>query len=187
MTSRTHDVGAVAALLTAGIYFPPTNLGIATLIVALIANVVGSLLPDIDQASNRLWDLLPGGNFIGKILKKIFLSHRTLSHSFLGVYLMYKINEWLIFKIFNPTFVDPQIIFWALMIGYVSHLILDGLTEGGLPLLWPIKWKFGFPPIRSWRIKTDGWFEKWVVFPLIIIFIIRFSWLHWQELVGLIK
>jgi len=100
---------------------------------------------------------------------------------------MYKINEWLIFKIFNPTFVDPQIIFWALMIGYVSHLILDGLTEGGLPLLWPIKWKFGFPPIRSWRIKTDGWFEKWVVFPLIIIFIIRFSWLHWQELVGLIK
>jgi hypothetical protein len=41
-----------------------------------------------------------------------------------------------------------------------------------VPLLFPFSWKFGLPPIRSWRIKTGHWVENLLVFPSLIIFII---------------
>jgi len=180
MLSRTHDIGAFAALLSVAAYYSPSHLGPATVIVALIANIVGALLPDADQASNRLWSMLPGGNFLGRYLRRIFISHRTLSHSLLGVFIIYKLNYWLIFKLFNPVFVDAQIIFDALMIGYLSHLILDGLTEEGVPLLFPLTWKFGFPLIKSWRIKTGHWFENWIIFPGISLFILYLLFVNWS-------
>ena len=172
MLSRTHDIGAFATLLTATIYLQPSHLGMATVSISIIANIIGSLLPDIDQASNRLWDMLPGGNLIGKILRNIFLSHRTISHSILGLFLIYKFNYWLLFALFNQTFVNPEIIIYSLIIGYLSHLFLDSLTEEGIPLFFPIKWKFGFPPVKKWRIKTGRWFENWVIFPSISSYIL---------------
>ena len=187
MLSRTHDIGAFACLLTATIYYQPTGLSVATIIVALIANIVGALLPDADQSSNRLWDLLPAGNFIGKIFRNLFLSHRTLSHSILGFYLIYRLASWLIFRLFNPVFVDPQIIFYSLMIGYLSHILLDGLTEGGIPLLFPIKWKFGFPPIHSWRIKTGRWFENLVIFPGIVAYIFWIGYSNWPIITKVLR
>lgn len=172
MLARTHDLFAFGTLLTAAVYFPPQSLGAATVIVAIIANIIGALLPDIDQASNRLWDLLPGGNLIGEVLKNLFGGHRAVTHSVIGVVVVYKLIAWLIPQLLNPNFVDSQLVVVALMIGYVSHLVLDGLTEEGLPLMFPLKINFGFPPIKSWRIKTGKWFENWVVFPAIIIYLI---------------
>jgi inner membrane protein len=172
MISRTHEAGAVAALLATATYLPSANMGVATIITALIANTIGALLPDIDQASNRLWDLLPGGNFIGKILRNLFLAHRTLSHSFLGFFIVFKAAFWLIPKLFNGQFVDPKIIIYALLIGYGSHLVLDLITTDGLPLLFPIKWKFGLPPWKFLRIKTDHWVENWIVFPGLVVYVL---------------
>lgn len=157
------------------------------MIVALIANIVGTLLPDIDQASNRLWDLLPGGDFLGEILKDLFLAHRTLSHSILGLTLVYFGGWWIIPKIFNANFVNTGIVFDALLIGYISHLLLDGLTEEGLPLLFPIKWKIGFPPIKKLRVNTGKFTEKWIVFPLILIFTVWITVSNWKMLWGYIK
>lgn len=171
MLSRTHDLGAFASLITVVVVYPQTHLGMSTVIVALVANIIGSLLPDADQASNRLWDLLPGGNFLGRVFRHLFLGHRTISHSFLGAHLVYLASQWLIPRLFNNGFVNPTIIINSLMIGFVSHLILDGLTEDGVPLLFPLSWKFGIPPIRSWRIKTGHWFENRVVFPGIVVYI----------------
>jgi len=65
MTARTHDVFAFASLITVAAIYPPNSLNLATLFTSLIGNVVGALIPDMDQATNRLWDLLPGGNFVG--------------------------------------------------------------------------------------------------------------------------
>jgi inner membrane protein len=187
VVAKTHNLVAFAALLTATVYYPPDKLTLATLILALVANVVGSLLPDIDQASNRLWDLLPGGDGLGKILKNIFLSHRTLSHSILGIYLVYKIVYWLLPKLFNPNFVDYQTIAIALLIGYMSHLAADGITEEGLPLLFPLKIKFGFPPIKSWRIKTGKWFEKYVVFSGVIVYLLGLILSKWMVILNILK
>lgn len=179
MIARTHSVGALALLLTAGVYLPPQQLSVATTVVVLVANEVGALLPDIDQASNRLWDLLPGGNFLGKIFRNVFLAHRTLSHSLIGIFLVYEGGLWLIPKLFNPLFVNPTLIFYSLLIGYLSHLLLDSFTEEGLPLLFPLKWKFGFPPFKKMRIKSGRWFENFIVFPVIVLYILWFSISHW--------
>lgn len=179
MIARTHDVGAVALLLTTTVWLKLGTVPTATIIACLIANQIGALLPDIDQASNQLWELMPADRIFSKFLNKLFGSHRTLSHSILGLVIIYKISEWLIFKLINPSFVNSGLVFWALMIGYVSHLFLDLLTEEGLPLLFPIKWKFGIPPIKKMRIKSGKWGEKYIVFPLILFYIIWFTITHW--------
>ncbi|SPW32689.1 Inner membrane protein ydjM [Edwardsiella tarda] len=33
----------------------------------------------------------------------------------------------------------------AMIIGYLSHLLADMLTPAGVPLLWPIRWRFRLP------------------------------------------
>lgn len=172
MTSRTHDLFAFASLLTFTAYYPPKSLNITTIFTSLISNIVGALLPDLDQASNRLWDLLPAGNFIGRILRRLFLSHRTISHSLLGVYLVHRLLLFLLPKIFNPQFVDIKIIYFSVIIGFISHVSLDSFTEEGIPLFFPLKYKIGFPPIKSWRIKTGKWFERYVIFPGILVYLI---------------
>jgi len=187
MTSRTHDVVAFATLVTVASLYPPDSLRVSTVILAMVGNIVGSLLPDIDQASNRLWDLLPGGNMIGKVLKNVFIAHRTLSHSFLGAGLFYWLLSWIMPILFNPTYVDIPIVVASIMIGYLSHLTIDGLTEEGLPLLFPIRMKFGFPPFKKWRIKTGGWAEKLVVFPGTVGYIVWFGFNHHDKLLHLIR
>ena len=187
MTSRTHDVFAFASLVTVATYYPPATLNLTTAVSCLVGNIVGSLLPDIDQASNRLWDLLPGGNLIGKYLRKIFLSHRTISHSLLGVFLINKILLWLVPKILNPGFIIIELVHASIMIGFISHLLLDSFTEEGLPLFFPLKWKFGFPPIKQWRIETGKWFEKFVVFPAIIVYSLFFIGNNQEKLTAILK
>lgn len=187
MTSRTHDVFAFASLITIASYYPPSSLNPSTLVVSLVGNVVGSLLPDIDQASNRLWDLLPAGNSLGRIFRKLFLAHRTLSHSLLGIFLVHKLLWWFLPKILNPNYLNIDLIYYSAMIGFVSHLVLDLFTEEGLPLLFPVKFKFGFPPISSWRIKTGKWFEKLVVFPGIIIYSIWFAISNQAKFISIFK
>jgi len=168
--------------MMATVNYGPDNLAVPTVIVALVANLVGTLLPDIDQASNRLWDMIPGGNEIGKLLKRVLMGHRTVSHSLIGIMVVYWGMGWLLNRLLNNNFVNINAVFMALMIGYISHLVADGLTEEGLPLLWPIKWKFGIPPIKSWRIKTGKWFENWVVFPTVTLFLIWYLWENWRGL-----
>lgn len=172
MTSKTHNIGAVAALLTVYAILDQPNLNLVTVLLALIATVFGSMLPDIDQSSNRLWSMLPVGNVLGKMLRRIFLGHRTLSHSLVGLIVLFQINSWISPQIFNESIINIQVVTTALLTGYISHLVLDGLTEEGLPLLFPFKINFGFPPIKWMRIKTGKWFENWVVFPIIFVFLI---------------
>jgi len=87
---------------------------------------------------------------------------------------MYKFFQFLLPKFLNSNFIDPHIILVSLMIGYISHLISDGLTEEGIPLLFPLNVSFGFPPIKKMRIKTGRWFENFVIFPSIWIYLLWF-------------
>jgi len=91
MTARTHDAFAFASLVTVAVYYPPESLNLLTLFAAIVGNNIGALMPDMDSAANRLWDLLPAGNFLGRIFKRIFYKHRTLSHSLLGLFIIYKV------------------------------------------------------------------------------------------------
>src|SRR3990167_3342020 len=117
MTARTHDIVAFASLLTAASFYPPDKLNIPTVFTCLVANIVGALIPDMDQATNRLWDLLPAGNIVGKILRKIMLGHRTISHSLLGVFILYQILVRIIPVFFNENFVFSASVVFSIMAG----------------------------------------------------------------------
>lgn len=187
MTARTHDAFAFASLVTVASYYPPGNLNLLTLFAAIIANNIGALMPDMDSAGNRLWDLMPAGDVLGKVFRRVFYKHRTLSHSFLGVFLMYQLFNLLLPKFLNPSFIDPKIILFSLMIGYGSHLISDMLTKEGLPLLFPFKVDFGIPPISALRITTGSWLEKYLVYPGVWTYLIIFIYLNQGRLTQLLS
>jgi inner membrane protein len=171
MTSRTHDIIAFASLATVAATNPPHSLNVFTLFVVIIGNIVGALVPDLDQATNRLWDLLPAGNFVGNILRHLMLQHRTISHSILGAFIFYKLLQFVLPKIFNPSFVNLHIAVIAIMIGFISHLAADMVTKEGIPLFFPFPFKIGFPPIEALRITTGKFVEKFIVFPGVLVYL----------------
>jgi inner membrane protein len=187
MTARTHDAFAFSSLVVAATYYPPDNLSVGTLFAAVIGNIVGSLIPDMDQSTNRLWDLLPMGEQLGKVFRRVFISHRSLSHSILGFYLIYKFLEWLLPKVLNPLYIDASIVFLAVIVGYASHLMADSLTKEGLPLLFPFKFKFGIPPFSSLRIATGSWAEKFIVLPAVTLFLFLFINSNKDALIGILN
>lgn len=171
MTARTHDLFAFAFLTTAVAVVPPPSITLPTLFVSLVANVVGGLIPDLDQASNKLWDLLPGGNFTGNILRHLLLGHRTISHSLLGGFLLFKFLDFALPRIFNGHYVDHHFVLFSIMLGFASHLFADSLTKEGIPLFFPLGIKVGIPPIKFLRVTTDSWVEHIVVLPLVLLFV----------------
>ncbi len=174
MTGKTHNAIAFASLVTVAAIFPPKDLNVLTLVGSMVAVSIGALFPDMDQAGNDLWNFLPASNSLGSVFRRIFYKHRTLTHSLVGVYLTFRGLEWLLPKFLNPAYVNPQIILWAFIIGFLSHLFSDSFTEEGVPFLFPINLNFGIPPIRSWRIKTGHWFENFLIFPGVWVYLVWF-------------
>ena len=186
MTARTHDAFAFASLITVAVLRPPESLTVLTLFASVIGNIVGALIPDMDQATNRLWDLLPAGNTFGKVFRRAFFKHRTLSHSIVGAVLIFKFFEWVLPRLFNSEFVDPTIVLWGIMIGYGSHLLADSLTKEGLPLFFPFNLSIGFPPIEALRVTTGKWVENFMIFPAVGIYTVWFVADHQSELAGIL-
>src|SRR5580692_9361986 len=169
MTGRTHDLAAISTL---AIVFATTTipaLSLSTVILAIFANLIGGIAPDIDQPTAPFWRNLPVGKYFGKVFDKLLGGHRFITHSILGLIIFgFLVYYLLIF--FHPVMhsVNTGYVWWAFIIGMVSHLVMDTLTKEGVPWLLPIPFKFGFPPIKAWRITTGKWVENWVVFPLIL-------------------
>lgn len=174
MTGRTHNAIAFASLVTVAVINPPANLNVLTFVGCIVAADIGALFPDMDQAGNDLWNLLPATHSLGGILKRIFYKHRTITHSLVGLFLIFKFLQWLLPKFLNPIFLNPNLILISFLVGYISHLVADSFTEEGLPLLFPINITFGIPPIKSWRIKTGHWFENLIIYPAVWIYLIWF-------------
>ncbi len=187
MTARTHDAFAFASLITVAAFYPPQTLNLATLIACILGTDIGALTPDLDGGGNRLWHLLPAGEKTGRILRRLFYKHRTLTHSLVGAFLIYKFFEWLLLRFLNPQVLDPNLILASIMIGYLSHLLSDSFTEEGIPLLFPINLSLGFPPIRSWRMKTGKWFEKFIVYPSIWIYLVWFIHAKKEVLISVLR
>ena len=165
MTGRTHDAIAFASLITVTAINPPETLNVLTAVAAVVGSIIGATLPDLDQSTNRLWDFLPGRDYAGKLLRPLFLGHRNLTHSILGVYLVYHIMGFVLPRILNPDYINSGIVYTAMMIGYISHLVGDAVTKEGLPLLFPFKWRFGVPPLSAFRITTGKWIENLIILP----------------------
>jgi hypothetical protein len=55
MIGRTHDAAAFAALLGVYLVTPPASMSLATILIAVLANQLGGIAPDIDQPTAPLW------------------------------------------------------------------------------------------------------------------------------------
>lgn len=169
MTGRTHDLAAITTLT---IYLATQSiptLSLATVLTAIGANLVGGVAPDIDQPTAGLWHKIPAGSIIGRIIGPLLGNHRMISHSLVG----FALFGWLMGKLlaYVHTFllVDINIVWWAFMLGFGSHLVMDTITKEGVPWLFPIPFRFGIPPLKFLRIQTGGFIEKLIIFPGLIV------------------
>lgn len=137
----------------------------AVLPVALFLVAIGSLLPDLDHPDGRLANErllgLPLLKPLAWLIHAIF-GHRGATHSLLALAGIILAGE-LPFLPWAPLHLG-----FLLGWGYALHLVADGLTKSGVPLLWPLEYRAGFPPSRRLRFTTGTWREGVVVFFLIL-------------------
>ncbi len=99
------------------------------------------LLPDIDHPKSLLGQRL---RWLSQPIARAF-GHRGFTHSLLAV----AAGLWL-FQINLPKSspILPDVL-QGLTLGYLSHIVADMLTPAGVPLLWPCRWRFRLPILRS--------------------------------------
>ncbi|MDD2712666.1 MAG: metal-dependent hydrolase [Simplicispira sp.] len=124
------------------------GLGAALLLMGATA---GALLPDIDHPKSWLGRRIP---FVSVPIASVF-GHRGITHSLLAVVglalsLRYGLAQW--------HLVDTHwgLIAMGVAAGYLSHILGDFATHGGVPLLWPLKRHFSMPL----TFLTGGIFER---------------------------
>ena len=146
----------------------------------------GSLLPDIDNARSTI------GRKLGWFSKEIqhIAGHRTIFHSILGLILgsllAIGLEHVVIYLLVLRGFIIPaqfingsHLVFYAVLFGCIMHIAADGLTEGGVPLLWPSHKRYGFPPDSHWRFRTGTWPE----FVIVWTFMILVGLAIWQSII----
>lgn len=182
MTGRTHDMAAFTALTVIIVTQAIPHVTLATGITAVVANLIGGITPDIDQPTAPLWKNLPIGRYVGRTFDKLLGGHRFLSHSLIGAVLFGYAFHYLQ-VVLKPSFphLNMDVIWWAFMIGYASHLVMDTITTEGVPWLLPIPIKFGIPPIKELRVQTGGLVERFVVFPGLMIVTIYFIYIYYDK------
>lgn len=187
MTGRTHDMVAFTALAYVALTHPLPEISLATGITAVFANMIGGIAPDIDQPTAPLWRNLPVGRMFGKVFGLVIGGHRFLSHSILGI-ILFGIGWHLFLNLLSPSFpaLNMTIIWWAFMIGFVSHLIMDTFTREGVPWLLPIPVKFGIPPTKIFRVVTGGFIERFVIFPVLLIVTVYLYFSHQQTILDIL-
>jgi inner membrane protein len=118
-------------------------------VVAFALVLLGSILPDIDEKNSKMnqWS-----GFIGKILVK-FVKHRGIFHSLLFHLGLGFLVAWYFGAHFGV----------ALFIGYLAHLVGDGITPMGVRLFYPLSNFKVKGPIRVGSYK-----EKVIEFALFI-------------------
>ena len=136
----------------------------------------GALLPDIDNARSTM------GRRFGKISKEIqhLAGHRTIFHSLLGVaigcLLAIGLERLVAYMLEIRGFTLPadvvsgsHLVFSGVLFGVAMHILADALTIGGVPLLWPNRKRYGFPPNPKLRFRTGTWPESVIVWSAIIL------------------
>lgn len=170
MTQRTHDLGAVVLVSYVFLSNFPQNLNWETLVGIGVATFLGGLMPDIDNVASPAWrhKLMP---WEGKSTRDFLAGHRNVSHSLIGLFLFAWVFG-ILLKLVPLQHLDVGLVQKAFFFGHLSHLIMDSLTIQGVPWLYPIPFKFGFPPFSFMRVKTGSWMEKLVVFPSLLVLLV---------------
>lgn len=188
MTGRTHDLAAFAALSFVVVTHPLPEITMGTAIAALGANMIGGIAPDIDQPTAPFWRNLPIGRIFGRFFGRLLGGHRFLSHSILGM-LLFGLLFQILLTILQPSFpkIDLDIVWWAFMIGFVSHLVMDTFTKEGVPWLLPFPWSIGIPPVRAFRVTTSSFMEMYIIFPGLLVITGYIYYVYYDKILELLR
>lgn len=126
MTGKTHIIGGISASL-AYAYFSGSDPLILT-----GAGIVGALIPDICHGGSKIGRQL---SILSKIINLIF-GHRSFTHSLLFL---------VIITFLMNTFLSYETVTAGLIVGMVSHYILDMGTRSGIQLFFPLDFRVRFP------------------------------------------
>lgn len=137
MTGNTHIMGGIAASL-AYAQFANENP-----IIMVGAGIMGALLPDICHSGSKIGKILP---LLSKFVNVVF-GHRTFTHSLLFLVI--------IAMLMNTLFQNDAIKI-GLLIGMISHYILDMATKNGIQLFFPIRFTVRFPVTTRTGSKVES-------------------------------
>ncbi|MGE7623191.1 metal-dependent hydrolase [Viridibacillus sp. NPDC096237] len=137
MTGNTHIIGGI----TAGLAFAQVSNYDPIVLVGF--SVVGALIPDICHSGSKI-----GRTFriTSKIVNKIF-GHRSFTHSLLFLFLMAMVMN---------TYISNESITAGVLIGMVSHYMLDMATKNGIKLLFPLNITVRFPITTRTGSKVEN-------------------------------
>lgn len=142
MKGTTH---LLFGLLLSAVFVRVFEMGQPLLAILLI--LLGSLLPDIDERHSLLGRKMP---LIGFLFR-----HRTFFHSIVFGVVVSILCAVLLGEVYALAFA----------IGFVGHLLLDGLTPMGVTPFWPSKLKLkGF-------VRVGSIFEKIIFASLVLVFV----------------
>lgn len=104
---------------------------------------VGAMLPDLDHPESALGRRL----VLISVPLSACVGHRGVTHSLLAVAMLLSV---LVAVSTLPAYIHLQWLIAPLIIGYLSHILGDGLTPSGVPLLWPNKRRFSANLFKTW-------------------------------------
>ena len=153
MISVTHI--SFGVLLTE---FILTSLGIEPNTTTLALSGIGSLLPDIDTPKSALGRIFP----FSKIIEHKY-GHRQITHSWIFIVLS--------IVIFSPFILFLGFLKYAgIIIGIISHIMIDMANPSGVPLFYPSPSRFVFPENKSSRIEVNS--KKEYILLAILLFLV---------------
>ena len=141
MMAMTH--GVIGAVSYVGL---ASCSGAPVVPVAVGAAMVGAWLPDVDTPNSKAgFCVYPFAVWMeGKF------GHRTITHSVVGTLIFAALCAPLL------LFSHLRVLYFALLCGYVSHLLADSATKSGVPMAWPRRERWVFPGNENYRIKTGS-------------------------------
>ena len=153
--------GAPLGLPTAQTHLP---LPATTLYAA--AALAGAVAPDLDKPRG-LWGKLVVLGALG--------GHRHLSHSLLGAALAAAFVYAAMALLAASLGFAGGLLWLGFVVGYLSHLLLDGLTVDGVPWFLPLSARrSSLMPFVELRVRTGGLVEQFLVMPALLVAI---AWL----------
>lgn len=152
MTGKTHIIGGIAASLAFAqiTHYDP--------VILLCSGTIGAILPDICHGGSKIGRSFP---VLSKIINGLF-GHRTFTHSLLFLVLTS--------ILLNALSVDKAVSA-GILVGMISHLVLDMATKNGIKLLFPLKMTIRFP-----ITTTTGGAVEYLVFAALSVLVVYFGY-----------
>ena len=160
----------------------PVSLGTVLGALAIIAVMVGALVPDLDQPTANIWHRLLGSNTLGNVFQFFSGGHRHLTHSLIGIVAIGALLRAGVLHLINPQYTSHAFtLLYAFMIGYLSHPVVDTFTDQGVPWFWPLRLNIKIPPgPEEMRITTNSFVELVIIRGGLIAVAVLLLQSHWS-------